>query len=50
MTPEKTDIDNEESLEAETEKNGKLDENGIDGRKTIKVKPFGGPLLAQSYV
>lgn len=46
VTPEKFEAENEEGIENDCEKNGKLED--CDNRKTIKVKPFGGPLLAQS--
>lgn len=46
VTPEKFEAQDEESAETDVDKNGKLED--CESRKTIKVKPFGGPLLAQS--
>lgn len=45
MTPEKTEPEEEEVAENDSELNEKLED--CDPRRTIKVKPFGGPLLAQ---
>lgn len=43
---EKPENEEEESAENEAEANEKIED--CDQRKTIKVKPFGGPLLAQA--
>lgn len=47
-TPEKTEADEDEGIENDTENGENLED--CDQRKTIKVKPFGGPLLAQTCV
>lgn len=46
VTSEKAESEEEESIENESELGEKLED--CDQRKTIRVKPFGGPLLAQA--
>jgi hypothetical protein len=45
-TPEKAESEEEDGVENELENNENIED--CDSRKTIKVKPFGGPLLAQT--
>lgn len=45
-TTEKAESEEEEGVENESELSEKLED--CDQRKTIRVKPFGGPLLAQT--
>lgn len=47
VTPDKAESEEEDGLENELENSENLED--CDPRKTIKVKPFGGPLLAQTY-
>ena len=47
VTPEKNELENEEYVETESEIEERLED--FD-KKTIRVKPLGGPLLAQKYV
>lgn len=46
MNTEKPETEEEETIENESELTEKLED--CDQRKTIRVKPFGGPLLAQT--
>ncbi|XP_063912339.1 uncharacterized protein LOC135129163 [Zophobas morio] len=46
--PEKTESEEEESVENELENGENIED--CEARKTIKVKPFGGPLLAQAEI
>ncbi|KAJ3628562.1 hypothetical protein MTP99_015861 [Tenebrio molitor] len=47
-TPEKAESEEEDGVENELENNENIED--CDSRKTIKVKPFGGPLLAQTEI
>ncbi|RZB40559.1 RNA polymerase II degradation factor 1, partial [Asbolus verrucosus] len=47
-TPEKIESEEEDGIENELENNENIED--CDSRKTIKVKPFGGPLLAQAEI
>lgn len=46
MTPEKAESEEEDGVEAETENSENLED--CEQRRPTKVKPFGGPLLAQA--
>ncbi|EEZ98373.2 uncharacterized protein tow [Tribolium castaneum] len=47
-TPEKTESEEEDGVENDLENNENIED--CESRKTIKVKPFGGPLLAQAEI
>lgn len=46
VTPEKAESEEEDGIENDFESGENLE--NCEQRKTIKVKPFGGPLLAQT--
>ncbi|CAH1970877.1 unnamed protein product [Acanthoscelides obtectus] len=48
VSSEKADSEEEEGVETEADNSEYIED--CDQRKTIKVKPFGGPLLAQSEI
>ncbi|KAJ8932302.1 hypothetical protein NQ314_014795, partial [Rhamnusium bicolor] len=48
VTPEKAESEEEDGIENESESSENLED--CEQRKTIKVKPFGGPLLAQTEI
>ncbi|XP_030762142.1 uncharacterized protein LOC115886952 [Sitophilus oryzae] len=49
VTPEKAESEEEDGIENEPEYN-KENLEDCDAKKTIKIKPFGGPLLAQTEI
>ncbi|KAJ8976666.1 hypothetical protein NQ317_004684 [Molorchus minor] len=48
LTPEKAESEEEDGIENDSENSENIED--CDQRKTIKVKPFGGPLLAQAEI
>ncbi|KAJ8962342.1 hypothetical protein NQ318_018324 [Aromia moschata] len=48
VTPEKAESEEEDGIENESENSESIED--CEQRKTIKVKPFGGPLLAQTEI